>query len=149
MNRPLPQRFNIQFGRAWLALAIALLLHVADEAHSGFLAVYNPAVRSIRARFHWLPIPTFTFWPWLIGLIIGITVLLVLAPAAYHGNRRLAWVGVPFSALMIMNALGHLGVSIYLRRFMPGVISSPVLIVAAILCLVCAVRIITSGRHAL
>ena len=147
MNRPLPQQLNVQFGRAWFALAAALALHVADEAHSGFLAVYNPAVRSIRATLHWLPIPTFTFWPWLIGLVVGITLLFALTPAAYGGNRILVWIGVPFSALMILNALGHFGGSFYLGHAMPGVLSSPVLIMAAILCLVRAVRVATSERR--
>lgn len=35
-------------GRAWLALAGALAVHVADEALTGFLAVYNPAVLALR-----------------------------------------------------------------------------------------------------
>jgi len=39
-----------QFGRAWLALAITLALHVADEALTDFLSVYYPIVREARAR---------------------------------------------------------------------------------------------------
>jgi hypothetical protein len=42
-----------------VALCAALALHVADEALSGFLSVYNPAVRAIRERVPFLPLPTF------------------------------------------------------------------------------------------
>jgi len=67
-------------GPAWVALCVALAIHVADEALTDFLSVYNPAVRAIRARFPFLPLPTFTFRIWLGGLIV-VTVLL-LEPAS-------------------------------------------------------------------
>jgi hypothetical protein len=57
----------LHFGIAWLALCIAFAIHVADEALTDFLSVYNPAVRAIRARFPFLPLPTFTFRVWLTG----------------------------------------------------------------------------------
>ena len=69
-------------GRAWVVLALALALHVADEAANDFLAIYNPNVRAIRARFPFLPLPTFTFETWLTGLILGIALLLALSPLA-------------------------------------------------------------------
>lgn len=59
-----------RFGWAWLALALAL--HVTDEALTGFLRVYNPAVRTIRSYVPLLPLPAFTFRIWLGGLILGI-----------------------------------------------------------------------------
>src|SRR5256885_3873849 len=58
-----------RLGVAWLALCGGLAIHVADEALTDFLSVYNPAVRAIRARFPFLPLPTFTFPVWLGGLI--------------------------------------------------------------------------------
>jgi len=67
-------------GPAWVALCVALAIHVADEALTDFLSVYNPAVGAIRARFPFLPLPTFTFRIWLGGLIV-VTVLL-LEPAS-------------------------------------------------------------------
>jgi hypothetical protein len=50
-----------RFGYAWLVFAGALALHVTDEATHGFLSVYNPNALAIRARFPFLPVPTFTF----------------------------------------------------------------------------------------
>jgi hypothetical protein len=47
------------FGWAWVLLSWALVLHVADEATSGFLRVYNPTVRALRAKLGWWPMPTF------------------------------------------------------------------------------------------
>ncbi len=55
---------------AWVALCLALAVHVADEALTDFLSVYNPAVISIRERLPWLPLPTFTFDVWRGGLIV-------------------------------------------------------------------------------
>jgi len=130
------------FGRAWMALAIALAAHVADEALTGFLAVYNPTVLSIRARLPWIPLPTFSFRTWMVGLAAGITLLFLLAPLAYHGSRWIVLVALPLSLLMIGNGLGHIGASIVKRRFMPGVYSSPLLVAASMAVLVYALRLL-------
>src|SRR5439155_13684259 len=45
-----------RFGVAWVVLCVALSVHVADEALTDFLSVYNPAVRAIRSRFPFLPL---------------------------------------------------------------------------------------------
>ena len=78
-----------RFGIAWVAFALALALHVPDEATHNFLASYNPGVLAIRARFPFLPLPTFTFGVWLSLLIAGITLLLCLSPLAFRGSRWL------------------------------------------------------------
>src|SRR5947208_10711899 len=75
-----------RFGVAWVALCIALGMHVVDEALTDFLSVYNPAVRAIRARFPFLPLPTFTLPYWLGGLIMVTVFLFALAPAAFRGE---------------------------------------------------------------
>jgi hypothetical protein len=58
-----------QWRTAWVALALALGLHVTDEALTGFLPVYNGVVGGIRANHPWVLLPTFTFPVWLGGLI--------------------------------------------------------------------------------
>jgi hypothetical protein len=131
-----------QFGWAWVALAAAIALHVADEALTGFLDVYNPAVRAIRARLPWLPLPTFTFPVWIAGLAAGVALLLALGPAAHHGARWVVVAALPLSAVMIGNGLGHIGASAYKRRLMPGVASSPILIAASAYALVSALRLL-------
>ena len=74
------------FGIAWVALCVGLAIHVADEAATDFLSVYNPTVRAMRARFPFLPMPTFTFRVWLTGLVVAVIVLASLTPFALRGQ---------------------------------------------------------------
>jgi Protein of unknown function with HXXEE motif len=121
-----------RFGFAWVAMAVTIALHVTDEAATDFLSVYNPAVRAIRARLPFLPLPTFTFGIWLAGLVLGILLLLALAPLAFRGKRFVIWLSFPLSVLMFGNGLMHIAGSFYLRRLMPGVYSAPLLLIASI-----------------
>lgn len=125
---------------AWVGLALALALHVADEALTGFLPVYNGIVAEIRAEHPWAPLPRFTFPVWLAGLILGILLLLALTPVVSRGPRWIRVVSLALSVLMIGNALGHLGASLYWGRLAPGASSSPLLLLAAVALLVTAAR---------
>lgn len=124
------------FGFAWIGLCLALAIHVADEAATDFLSVYNPVASRIREQLPWLPVPVFTFSAWLSGLIAVIVVLLMLSPFAFRGARWLRPLAYFFAILMIGNAVGHTAGSFYLGRLMPGVISSPLLLAAAVFLLV-------------
>jgi hypothetical protein len=120
------------FGLAWIAFALAIAVHVADEAAHDFLAVYNPMARAIRQRLL-LPIPTFSFSVWLGGLIAGIVLLLLLSPAAFGGSHQLRLIAWPLAILIgIGNALLHFAGSIRFGRPMPGVYSSPLLLAAGV-----------------
>jgi hypothetical protein len=122
-----------QFGIAWVAFALAVAVHVADEAAHDFLSVYNPIVRAIRARLPFLPIPTFRFSTWLGGLIAGIALLLALSPLAFAGDERLRLIAWPLALLIgIGNGVLHLAGSAWTRRWMPGVYSAPLLILAGL-----------------
>lgn len=119
------------FGIAWVAFAVAVAVHVADEAAHDFLSVYNPAVRAIRARVPFLPIPTFTFPVWIGGLIAGIALLLALSPLAFENNAVLRVIAWPLAILVgIGNGLLHLIGSAWQRRALPGVLSAPVILLA-------------------
>ena len=120
-----------RFGRAWSTLSVVLGLHVADEALTGFLSVYNPMVRAARDRVGWFPMPEFTFGRWLTGLCLLVIVLLLLAPLAYRGVRGLRLVAYPFAVLMFFNGLGHLVGSLFLARWAPGATTAPLLLVAS------------------
>jgi hypothetical protein len=120
-----------EIGRAWLALCLALSLHVADEAATGFLDVYNPAVAAIRERLPWLPLPVFRFEIWITGLIGAITVLLFLARFVYRGARWTRPVAYALAILMTANALGHTTGTLLGGRPMPGFYSSPLLFAAS------------------
>jgi hypothetical protein len=125
---------------AWLGLALALALHVADEALTGFLPVYNGIVGAIRARFPWVPLPTFTFPIWLGGLALGVLVLFVLTPLVSRGRGWIRIASLVLGLIMVGNAFGHIGASLYWGRAAPGVYSSPVLLAAAIALIVTAWR---------
>jgi hypothetical protein len=127
-------------------MAVALVLHVTDEALTDFLSVYNPIATAIRDRFSWSPLPIFTFEVWISRLAVAIVVVFLLTPLAFRGARWLAFLAVPFAVLMMANGLGHIGGSFYMLRFMPGVTSSPVLIVASAALLICAVRVLRSEK---
>ena len=132
---------NRQWGIAWLSLVFALALHVADEALTGFLPVWNSLVESARETYAWVPLPTFDFAVWLGGLVVGIALLLSLAPLVFAGKPYLRPLAYFLGVLMVFNALAHIAASIYWGSLAPGVISSPVLLLAALLLLVTTRRV--------
>jgi hypothetical protein len=119
------------FGWAWLAATTALAVHVIDEATHDFLAWYNPRALQIRQWLRGFPFPpTFTFLPWVLGLAAGVTVLVLLTPAAYQGKLWLRPVGYIVAGIHIGNGLLHLLASVIMRRRVPGVLSAPLLLVS-------------------
>ena len=127
-------------GWAWVLLTLVLALHVTDEALTDFLSFYNPTVLSIRARIAWFPMPTFTFLPWLTGLIAAVLLLMALSPLVFQGVRWLRPASYFFGVLMLLNGLGHTVGSLYFGRLLPGVYSSPLLLIASINLLMAASR---------
>ena len=121
-----------RLGWAWVALCLALAVHVTDEALTDFLSVYNPTVRAIRNRLPFLPLPTFTFEVWLTGLIAAVVLLLSLSRFAFRGARWMTPVSYVFGALMFLNGSLHIAGSFYLGRLMPGVYSAPLLLAGSI-----------------
>ncbi len=133
------------WGPSWIALAIALALHVWDEAAHDFLSVYNPMVASIRERVPFLPLPTFSFHMWLTGLIVAVLIMLSASVFAFRGARWFRPLCYALAILMIANGLMHAAGSIYSGKAMPGVYSSPVLIASSIWLLVQLRQTRTSG----
>ena len=142
MARPASQAsaWPDNFGLAWLLLCLAFCAHVADEALTGFLDVYNPTVVTMRARLSWFPMPTFEYRGWLIGLIIANLILLALTPLAYRNTRALRPLAYFFAGVMLLNGMGHtlftvLGRTVAAVQFprpAPGFYSSPFLLIASI-----------------
>ncbi len=133
-----PVQASRSFGPPWIALCLAMALHVTDEALTGFLNVYNPSAMAIRRRLG-LPFPpTFGFGEWLALLMGAFAVLLGLSPLAFRGHMR--WFAYAFAVIMLANGTAHIVSSMYFGRFMPGVYSSPVL-------LACSVWLIASLRR--
>ena len=133
----IPKHYFFKLGLAWILLWIALAIHIADEAFTGVLAVYNSTVIALRAKFGFWPMPTFGLREWLIGLAAGVLLLALLSPLAFRnapGLRPLFY----FVAVVtgILNAMGHtlgtiLGHTVSTIRFhrpAPGFYSSPLLL---------------------
>jgi hypothetical protein len=128
------------FGLAWILLCLAFCSHVADEALTGFLNVYNPTVIAMRARLAWFPMPTFEYRQWLVGLIVANLILLALTPFAYRNARGLRPLAYFFAGVMLLNGMGHtvftvLGrtvASVQFPRPAPGFYSSPFLLITSI-----------------
>src|SRR5271157_3936837 len=93
---------------AWIALCLALALHVTDEASTGFLSVYNPTVMALRKNHPWLPFPVFTFGVWLAGLVVADVLLLCLSVFVLHGARWMRPLGYAFAVIMLANGLSHI-----------------------------------------
>jgi hypothetical protein len=125
---------------AWIALCLALALHILDEASTGFLSVYNPSVKALRERWRWLPLPVFTFGVWLAGLVAANLVLLCLSFFVWQGAHWMRPLAYVFAAVMLANGLGHVagtiaGRSVAAIRFprpMPGFYSSPFMLLASL-----------------
>jgi hypothetical protein len=140
------------FGIAWVFLCVAFCAHVADEALTGFLPVYNATVLAMRSQYKWYPMPTFGYREWLLGLIAANMVLLLLTPLAYRNARYLRPIAYVYAVIMLLNGLGHTLATIFGRtassvpipRPAPGFYSSPLLLASSIYLLV---RLRASGQR--
>ena len=137
-----------KLGRAWLLLCVAFGAHIADEALTGFLSVYNPTVMAFRARMPWLPLPTFRSQEFLVGMISVTLLAAALSPLFFRGVRWARPLAYFFAWVNIVNALGHtLGTilghtvaSVQFSRPAPGFYSSPFLFLASLYVVVCLRR---------
>ncbi len=118
--------------KAWVFLSLCFTLHVIDEALNDFLSVYNPMAIAIRQRASFIPLPTFSFEIWLSGLIVAVISLFSLSSLAFREKRWIVFISYFLSVIMVINAFIHFAGTIYLGEAMPGVYSSPFLLVAAI-----------------
>jgi len=119
-------------GPAWVALWGAFALHGLDEALTGFLPLYNATVRAIRARFRFLPIPTFRRDVWLSVLITAVVVLGALSWTAFRHPQAMVLPALVFASVMIGNSLLHLVGSLRMRRILPGAYTAPFVLAAGL-----------------
>jgi hypothetical protein len=64
---------------------------------------------------------------------VGILLLLCFSSLAFRGTGWLRIVSLPLGIVVgVLNAALHIGSSIYFHRWMPGVFSSPLLLLTAI-----------------
>lgn len=132
------------FGIAWLLLCLAFCTHVADEALTGFLPVYNATVLAMRSQYKWFPMPTFEFREWLTGLIVANIVLLLLTPFAFRNAWWLRPLAYFLAGVHLLNGTGHTLATtfgqtvstIHFARPAPGFYSSPLLFAGSIYLLI-------------
>jgi uncharacterized protein with HXXEE motif len=123
--------FSVRHSVAWVLLCLALAVHIVDEALSGFLSAYNPAIMAIHERLPWLPLPTFTFEAWLGSLIVAVIISSSLTVLVLRGMRLMISISFVFGVLMLCNGLVHLVASLEMERPMPGLYSAPLLLAAS------------------
>ncbi|MBT8093008.1 MAG: hypothetical protein KJN77_08225 [Gammaproteobacteria bacterium] len=104
-----------EWGLAWVALCIALGLHVADEAINDFLPLYHSVAGTIRESVPWISLSTFTFSGWLTSLVFGVLLLLALSPMVFSGVRLMRPVSYFLGVLTTLNALALLVTTYRLR----------------------------------
>jgi len=152
MNLERSQGEPANFGAPWVLLCLAFCAHVADEALTGFLPVYNATVIVLRNEYAWFPMPTFEYRQWLIGLIVANAVFLLLTPFAFQNARWLRPLAYFYAGVHLLNGVGHTLAtifgqtvsSVHFPRPAPGFYSSPLLIGGSIYLLV---RLRASGRR--
>jgi hypothetical protein len=144
MNLDRSQREPANFGAPWVFLCLAFCAHVADEALTGFLPVYNATVLAMRREYARFPMPTFEYREWLIGLIVANAVFLLLTPFAFRNARWLRPLAYFYAGVHLLNGLGHTLAtifgqtvsSVHFPRPAPGFYSSPLLLAGSIYLLV-------------
>ena len=132
MTNPSRQTLRRNHWLAWMALCGALAIHVADEASTGFLELYNLTVRAIREQYPLLPLPTFTFETWLSLLIFAVAMLIASSFFVWKGRWAMRPISYAFAGFMLLNGFLHMVVSLYMREFVSGVYSSPLLLAASV-----------------
>lgn len=132
LNNSRRSRLRRNHWLAWMGLCVALAIHIADEALTGFLDWYNPIVRPIRDQYLRLLLPTFTFDIWISLLISAVVMLMLASYFVWKGRWAMRPISHVFAAFMLLNGLLHIAVSVYMRDWLPGVYSSPLLIAASI-----------------
>lgn len=112
---------------AWLLLCAVLAVHIGDEAATGFLNLYNPAVTAMG-----LPALRFTFPVWITLLGLAVIGLLILS----HWVRRGTWwtptASYAFAFLMFSNAAAHLTFAMHRHAWASGAYTSPFLLAASV-----------------
>ncbi len=116
-------------------MCAALAIHAVDELVTGYLDVHNSTVLALRERYPLIALPTLTFNTMLLLLIFAVVVLVALSPLVWKGKWAMRPISHVYAAVMLSNGLGHIAHSIFMQELMPGVYTSPLLLVTSIVLL--------------
>ncbi len=128
---PMPPLRRSRLSQAWLALTVVLTLHIIEGALRDYLAFYNPLAMSLRDTLLWTWMPTFTLAAWLGGWIVILGVLYGMTWFAVYNARWIIWAAIAYAEVMFLYAAAKLGFAIYLEKAIPGVLTAPLLVIAA------------------
>ena len=121
---------------AWMVMCGVLAVHVADEALTGWLDWYNPTVLAIREQYPYrlleILLPAFTFEIFLSLLIFAVVSLTTASYFVWKGRWAMRPISHVFAVVMLLNGLLHITHSFYMRKLMPGVYTSPLLLATSI-----------------
>jgi hypothetical protein len=120
---------------AWLTLSLVLALHVADEVMNGTLAFYRGLSDFVMDYMPFVKLPPFRYEVWLVDLI-GASLLIAMTWLVHRrrGPMRLAsYVVATFAAA---NGMMHILMSMAAQQLLPGVVTSPLILAAALFLLV-------------
>jgi hypothetical protein len=117
---------------AWLLLVSTLAIHVLDEALADFLPFWNQLVTDLKAEIGFVPLPTFSFGTWIGGLITAVIIGYALTPLVARGGQIMRVLLSVVGVVMVANGFGHLFGSWYFETWLPGVRSSPILLIASV-----------------
>ena len=102
-------------------------MHVADEASTGFLDLYNPAVTAMG-----LPALRFTFPVWITLLALAITGLVILSYWVRRGTWWTVHAGYTSAFLVLANVIAHSSFSIHRHACMSGAYTPSLLVAASL-----------------
>jgi Protein of unknown function with HXXEE motif len=125
-----------RWAMAWLTLSSVLGLHVVEEAVDGSFALYNDMVDWLGVIFPFIELPAFRYNVWVVNLSGTVLVLVALTGlvALRQGPMRLASYALALFA--VANAALHILMSLSAERLLPGTLSSPLVLAAALFLLV-------------
>lgn len=130
-----------RFGILWLFFGYSLALHALDEAGNNFLFFYNANVIAMRRTWPSFFMPVLSLQSFIGIMLCGLAVWLALVPLAFRRRTWMRVLAVPVALLGgIANGCVHMIASIVYRRFMPGVYTAPLILLAGILLLRDAVK---------
>ncbi len=141
-------RRRSRLAQAWLALTVALTLHVAEGAIRDYLSFYNPLAMSLRDMLLWTWMPTFTFAAWLGVWTAILAALYGLTWFAAYPARWIVLAALVYADVIFLFAGAKLGFALYLQKAIPGVYTAPLLLAASVWLTLEALFALRRGRAA-
>ena len=121
---------------AWLMLSLALALHVADEVLNGTLAFYRDLSDFVAEYLPFAKLPAFRFELWLINLCGAALVLIAMTWLVYKRQGQMRLASYVLATFATANAMLHIMMSLAVGHLMPGALTSPLILAAALFLLV-------------